>query len=123
MVIDEIRIFIGTFTFPNPSTEVINLAFDSTRENDGLRVVFADFFVYLEGSSNLDPELPQELFILVIERYASLKRDGLMDGEVKMRTLAEEFGFLVGSGHWDEFPDYYQPCENLRDMGIVEARR
>jgi hypothetical protein len=58
MVIDEIRKFMSEHAC-TPSTEVINLILNSTGEDDGLLLVFADFFVY-HDSPRLDPELPME---------------------------------------------------------------
>jgi hypothetical protein len=65
MAVDKIRIHMGKYVW-TPSTEVINLVLDSTSKDDGLRFVFADFFVYQNGP-RLDPELAKEFFVLVAQ--------------------------------------------------------
>jgi hypothetical protein len=96
MVVDEIQLFMGKHVC-TPSTKVINLVLDATDEDDGLRLVFADFFVYHIGP-RLDPELPKEFFVLVAEGYELMKADQKI---VVKKECVEEFGRAVRSDHWD----------------------
>jgi hypothetical protein len=96
MVVDEIQLFMGKHVC-TPSTKVINLVLDATDEDDGLRLVFADFFVYHTGP-RLDPELPKEFFVLVAEGYELMKADQKI---VVKKECVEEFGRAVRSDHWD----------------------
>jgi hypothetical protein len=113
-VIDEIRLYMGKYVY-TPSREVIKLVLKSTWEDDGLRLVFADFFVYQNGH-RLDPKLPKEFFILVTERYELMKTDQKI---VVKKELVERFGLAVQDKHWNDFPDYYQRCV-LEDQLVRE---
>ena len=110
IVIDEIRMYMEKYAYA-PSKEVIRLVLNSTEEDDGLRLVFADFFVYQSGHP-LDPKLPKEFFIPVTQRYESMKTDQKI---VVKKELVERFGLAVRDQHWNDFPDYYQRCESLAD--------
>ena len=115
IVIDGIRMYMEKYAYA-PSKKVIRLVLNSTEENDGLRLVFADFFVYQSGH-RLDPKLPKEFFILVTQRYESMKTDQKI---VVKKELVERFGLAVQDKHWNDFPDYYQRCESLEDQLVRE---
>jgi hypothetical protein len=115
MAVDKIRIHKGKYV-RTPSTEVINLVLDSTSKEDGLRFVFADFFVYQTGP-RLDPELPKEFFVLVTQGYDAIK---IYRKLVVERERVEGFGSAVRINQWDDFRGYYQSCESLEDLGIPE---
>jgi hypothetical protein len=115
MAVDKIRIHMGKYVW-TPSTEVINLVLDSTKKDDGLRFVFAGFFVYQTGS-RLDPELPKEFFVLVTQGYDAIK---IYRKLVVERERVEGFGSAVRINQWDDFSGYYQSCEPFEDSGIPE---
>jgi hypothetical protein len=115
MAVDKIRIHMGKYVW-TPSTEVINLVLDSTKKDDGLRFVFAGFFVYQTGS-RLDPELPKEFFVLVTQGYDAIK---IYRKLVVERERVEGFGSAVRINQWDDFSGYYQSCESLEDSGNLE---
>jgi hypothetical protein len=115
MAVDKIRIHMGKYVW-TPSTEVINLVLDSTKKDDGLRFVFADFFVYQTGP-RLDPELPKEFFVLVTQGYDAIK---IYRKLVVERERVEGFGSAVRINQWDDFSGYYQSCEPFEDSGIPE---
>lgn len=114
IVIDEIRMYMEKYAYA-PSKEVIRLVLNSTEEDDGLRLVFADFFVYQSGHP-LDPKLPKEFFIPVTQRYESMKTDQKI---VVKKELVERFGLAVQDKHWNDFHDYYQRCA-LEDQLVRE---
>lgn len=108
MTIDTLRVFIKKYDFV-PSTEVIERVIDSTKDDDGLRSLFADIFVYHRHdlSRCLDPNLPKEFFILIVERYEWMKENIHIAVE---ETNLEGFDYDVGMDRWDEAV-YYQDFE------------
>jgi hypothetical protein len=103
--IDEIRRF--SKLFDEPSAKVITHAFRFTSEGDGLRMLFADYFVY--GSSKIpSSDLPQGFFRVVGERFLEVKVDGNILVE---DTLPSWFQDVSGSDDWDNHA-YYQDLED-----------
>lgn len=114
LTIDQIRKFMVKDQDFVPSTELINFALDSTSKDDGLRAVFAVFFVYYGGC--LDPELQKEFFILVTDRYSRMQ-DCNHEYVVVKEEPIENFG-RVGIGSWEDFSCYYQICPPVEELGI-----
>lgn len=114
--IDEIRTFMEECSW-TPSTEILNLVWRSTKKkDDGLRLVFADFFMFKPGHMHrLDPELPKEVFILIAERCACLEyQQQVVLGE----EFAKDFGSGTGIGRWEDYQHYYR--EDLEDSWTFE---
>ena len=105
IAIDEIRRFSKTF-HDEPSAKVITHAFRFTSEGDGLRMLFADYFVY--GSSRIPSnDLPKEFFNVVGERFLDAKGDGDI---LVADTLPSVFRDVSGSDDWENHV-YYQDLE------------
>ena len=107
--VDELRDFMRKY---GPSTDVINHVMSSTKNNDGLRVVFADYFVY-KGSSSLDHSMPKEFFILHAERYEWMK--DFYHIEVSEYNI-DDFENGTEMVRWDDYPWYYQDFEDAKQF-------
>jgi hypothetical protein len=106
IAIDEIRRFSNRID-DEPSAKVITHAFRSTREGDGLRMLFADYFVF--GSSKLSStNLPKELFHVVGKGFLIAKEE---DNITVKDEFPEFFRDVNGSVDWDNRV-YYQNIED-----------
>jgi hypothetical protein len=104
MAVDELRTFFGKYS-SSTSTELIGHVMRSTKKGDGLRTLFADFFVY--QFPPIDPELPKEFSVLIAERYA-WKKDALHIDVCEAK--ASDFEYMVGMVYRDDL-EYYQDFE------------
>jgi hypothetical protein len=100
--IDEMRRFYHKIHNFSLDTELIDLILQSTRDEDCLRNLFADFYP-LEGRYT-DHNLAKEWFVLLFERTQALRVSGYL--VVTKGTLARSRG-VISSEEWGE-PDYYQ---------------
>jgi hypothetical protein len=110
MAIDELRILYMEYSV-ELSADVINHVVSSTTDNrNGLRLLFADFFVYRGEGPELDFDFPKEFMILVCNRYRGVIRYDYI--EVTNDPIEN---LPVGMGYWDEW-DYYQNFEDAKEF-------
>lgn len=105
IVIDEIRRF-SRFSVKNPSTEVINYVFRSTTDNDGLRILFADFYVY-DDYQLPEGDLPKEFLHLIVKRFLAAKNGDDITVDDSQFTFFKD---VEGSHGWVHH-EYYQEVE------------
>jgi hypothetical protein len=109
MAIDELRMLYVEHSV-ELSADVINHVVSSTTDNkNGLRRLFADFFVYRAEGPELDSDFPKEFMILVCNRFREAIRWDYI--EVASDPI-ENVGF--GMGYWDEL-DYHQNLEDQKE--------
>ena len=110
MAVDGLRDFMREHCY-TPSADVINHVMSSTKNDDGLRVVLADFFVY-NSSQSLDHSMPKEFFNLIAEMYEWMK--DFHHIEVSKDNIAE-FENGTGMVRWDDY-EYYQDFEDAKQF-------
>lgn len=71
LVIDQIAV-LGWDSFQLPGEGLIKLAFFSTRGNDGLRKLLADFYIYMDETLP-EGDFPKAFLSLVVERFLAAK--------------------------------------------------
>jgi hypothetical protein len=106
LVIDEIRSY-SELVRRNPSAEAITYAFESTRDDDALRGLFADFCIY-DGADLPEGNLPKEFLSLLVQRFLAEKDRGTI---VMDNDQYECFAIVSGRDGWDDY-DYYRKVED-----------
>jgi hypothetical protein len=91
----------------NPSAEAITYAFESTRDDDALRGLFADFCIY-DGADLPEGNLPKEFLSLLVQRFLAEKDRGTI---VMDNDQYECFAIVSGRDGWDDY-DYYRKVED-----------
>jgi hypothetical protein len=105
IVIDAIRRFSHSSCM-NPNASVINFTFRSTTDNDGLRMLFADFYVY-DDVALPNGDLPKEFLRMVVDSFLAAKQE--TDITVS-HDHCKFFNKVNGSQGW-AYNSYYQQVD------------
>jgi hypothetical protein len=74
---------------PVPGAKVIDQVFRSTREDDGLRNLLADFYIY-NPFVQYDGDLPKAFLLLVLQRFQQAK--AIVDVPFDVKKMEEQKG-------------------------------
>jgi hypothetical protein len=109
LVIDEIAFLAWTWQ-QAPGTEVIHVAFGSTREHDGLRNLLADLHAQLYDRMP-EGDLPNAFLGLIFERFLAAKEN---EDIVVRDELLERIRDVGNSSAWTR-REYHQlvPCDEV----------
>ena len=105
IVVDAIRRF-SHYSTKNPCAQVINFAFRSTTDNNGLRLLFVDSYVYNDVALP-NGDLPKEFLRMVVDSFLAAKQE--TDITVS-HDHCKFFNKVNGSQGW-AYHSYYQQVD------------